>query len=194
MVLSRVIRSVHAEHHSIIRITWLTRIFILTDILSFMVKSTGASLQTNEDIDSDLGKAVVLIGLSIQVIAFGLFILAAILFHVRIRRRPTTASTYHKSSLKRTMVMLYFVNGLIMCRSVFRIVEYSMGIDSYLFKNEWPLYIFDGEFVMLSMFCFAKWYPGPFVSMVYHDDATLSVALQPKPGCQSHIAAHETEA
>lgn len=183
MVLSRVIRSVNAEHHSIIRVTWLTRIFVLTDVLSFLIQSAGASLQTNQDVNPDLGKAVVLVGLSIQVIAFGMFILAAIVFHVRLRHQPTVASgQHHKAPWKRTMVMLYLVNGLIMCRSIFRIIEYSMGPDSYLFSHEWPLYTFDGEFMMLSMFCFAMWYPGSFASVSDHYDTAFSfVPLQPKP-------------
>lgn len=193
MVLSRVIRSVSAEHHSIIRITWLTRIFVLADVLSFMIQSAGASLQTNQDVNPDLGKAVVLVGLSIQAIAFGLFILTAIIFHVRLRRQPTTASRHQNAPWKRTMVMLYFVNSLIMCRSIFRIIEYSMGQDSYLFNNEWPLYTFDGEFMMLSMFCFAKWYPGAFSSVVpVHEDTNFPfVSLQPKPDGLSHAAADE---
>ena len=180
MVLARVIRSVNAEHHSIIRINWLTRIFVLTDVLSFLVQSAGSSLQTNQDVNPDLGKAVVLVGLLIQVIAFGLFIIAAVIFHIRIQRQPTTASRHQASPWKRTIVMLYFVNGLIIFRSIFRIVEYSMGLDSYLFNNEWPLYTFDGEFMMLSMFCFAYWYPGPFTPVAFSEDATLEVPLNSK--------------
>lgn len=189
MVLGRVIRSVNAAHHSVIRITWLTKIFVFADVLSFTVQSAGSSLQTNQDVNPNLGKAIVLVGLCIQVIAFGLFILAAILFHVRIRREPTTVSKHPSSPWKRTMVMLYLVNGLIMCRSIFRIVEYSMGQDSYLFNNEWPLYTFDSEFMMLGMFCFAKWYPGRLESMEFTGNhETLSLPFEPKPANPAPIS------
>ena len=173
MVLGRVIRSVNAEHHSIIRITWLTKIFVVADILSFLVQSGGSSILVNEDINPDLGKAVILVGLMIQVIAFALFILAAIFFHVRNDRNPTTASKLPNATWRRTMMMLYLVNGLIMFRSIFRVTEYSMGTHSYLFKNEWPLYVFDGEFMMLAMFCYAYWYPGPFNSKMSDNDMGL---------------------
>lgn len=159
MVLGRVIRSVHAERHSIIRVRWLTRIFVLTDVLSFMVQSGGASLQTNDEIDPEIGKAVVLVGLFVQAVAFGFFTVAAIIFHMRINREPTTASLAPGTNWRKILRMLYFVNGLIMARSIFRIVEYLMGIHSYLFRNEWPLFVFDGELMLLSMAFYAWWYP-----------------------------------
>lgn len=184
MVLSRVIRSVHAEHHSIIRVKWLTRIFVVTDIFSFIVQVGGASLLQNEDIDPDIGKTVILVGLFIQVIAFGLFILAAILFHVRIRREPTTASMAPKAQWRGAMRMLYVVNGLIMVRSVFRIIEYMMGVDSYLFKNEWPLYVFDGVLMLFSVAFYAWWYPHGLKPNPLEDDATYTVPLYSAPNHQ----------
>lgn len=53
------------------------------------------------------------------------------------------------------MTMLYIVSALIMVRSIFRVVEYIMGHDRYLLKNEWTLYVFDatlmfGVVVMLG--------------------------------------------
>lgn len=68
----------------------------------------------------------------------------------------------------------------------------SYGIDGYLFNDEWPLYTFDGEFMMLSMFCFAMWYPERFTSVPFYDEVALSVPLDPKPDCPSHVAAYET--
>lgn len=179
MVLSRVIRSVNAEHHSIIRATWLTRIFVLTDVLSFLVQCGGSSILVNEDINPDVGKAVILVGLFIQIIAFGLFILAAVFFHVRNNRNPTTTSKLLNATWRQTMLMLYLVNGLIMFRSIFRVIEYSMGMNSYLFRNEWPLYTFDGEFMLLAMFCYAFWFPGSFNTKLSDSDVSLEPVRKP---------------
>jgi RTA1 like protein len=46
--------------------------------------------------------------------------------------------------------MLYGVSGLIMVRSIFRVVEYLMGNDGYPLSHEWTLYIFD-TLLMLSV-------------------------------------------
>jgi hypothetical protein len=39
--------------------------------------------------------------------------------------------------------MLYAVSGLIMIRSIFRLVEYGEGMDGYLMSHEWTAYLFD---------------------------------------------------
>jgi hypothetical protein len=41
MILGRIIRFVDAEHLSFIRTTWLTKIFVLGDVLSFLVQCLG---------------------------------------------------------------------------------------------------------------------------------------------------------
>lgn len=41
MVLGRLIRSLEAERHSLIRVNWLTKIFLLGDILSILSQAGG---------------------------------------------------------------------------------------------------------------------------------------------------------
>lgn len=43
MVLGRIIRLTGGERHSMIRPSWLTKIFVVGDVLSFFVQSGGAS-------------------------------------------------------------------------------------------------------------------------------------------------------
>lgn len=44
MILGRIIRLTDGERHSMIKSTWLTKIFVLGDVLSFFVQSGGESL------------------------------------------------------------------------------------------------------------------------------------------------------
>jgi hypothetical protein len=41
-------------------------------------------------------------------------------------------------------------------------VEYAMGEDGYLFKNEWVAYVFDGVLMWLVMVGMLVWYPSWF--------------------------------
>lgn len=41
MILGRIIRLTDGERHSMIRSNWLTKIFVLGDVLSFFVQSGG---------------------------------------------------------------------------------------------------------------------------------------------------------
>jgi hypothetical protein len=41
MELGRIIRLVHGEHLSIVRVSWMTKFFVFGDVFSFLLQSTG---------------------------------------------------------------------------------------------------------------------------------------------------------
>ena len=43
MVLGRIMRLLNATHYSVIRVTWLTKIFVFGDVLSFLAQALGTS-------------------------------------------------------------------------------------------------------------------------------------------------------
>ena len=53
------------------------------------------------------------------------------------------ASGAGPSSWKKHHYTLYAVSGLIMARSIFRVIEYAMGQKGYLLSHEWTMYTFD---------------------------------------------------
>ncbi|KAE9365646.1 RTA1 like protein [Stipitochalara longipes BDJ] len=143
MVLGRIIRSVHGEQHSLIRVHWLTRAFVLGDVFSFMIQGGAAGLMVTGN-NVALGNNIVIAGLAIQVISFGLFIITAIVFQVRIGKFPTRESVLEENMpWKQNLYGLYAMSVLVLIRSVFRVVEYSLGYDGYALEHEWTLYAFD---------------------------------------------------
>jgi hypothetical protein len=68
---------------------------------------------------------------------------------------PPIISNY-KLPWKRHMHALYIASGLIMIRSVFRVVEYLQGNNGYLLRHEVYLYIFDA-LLMLIVMCLFNW-------------------------------------
>lgn len=42
MTLGRIIRMVHAEQYAVIRLSWMTKIFVTGDVLSFLMQASGA--------------------------------------------------------------------------------------------------------------------------------------------------------
>jgi hypothetical protein len=157
MTLGRLIRTVRAEHLSVIKITRLTKTFVWGDILSFIVQGNSSSL-------SVMGypvwaKVVVIIGLAIQLISFSIFWLTALVFERRIRRSPTPESLESVVPWKKFLYMLYVVSTLIIIRSAFRVVENVLGTDGYPLKHEWTLYIFDTVPMSIVMVVFYMSYP-----------------------------------
>jgi hypothetical protein len=111
-----------------------------------------------------LGQHMVTAGLFIQVIFFGLFIIVACLFHHRISRSPTTTSQQIAVKWERHLIILYIGSGLILFRSIFRIIEYIQGFNGYILGHEIFLYIFDGVLMLSMMVLFNVWHPGQMIS------------------------------
>lgn len=142
--------------HTIIRADFLTRTFVLGDVVSFVVIGGAAGLMVTGKREK-MGEAIVIVGLLIQVVMFGLFAVTAVLFEVRMKRdsRYLPAPGW----VKRNLNMLYVVSGMILVRSITRVVEYAMGAHGYLLAHEWTLYVFDALLMFAVMVVFCIWYP-----------------------------------
>lgn len=111
-------------------------------------------------IDKNLASNIVLAGLLVQILLFGLFAATAVIFHIRMRKWPSGASLDPNSKWEQIMYTLYTMSALILVRSVFRVIEYVMGKSGYLLTHEWTLYVFDAILMFSTMVIFAVWYPG----------------------------------
>lgn len=113
-----------------------------------LTPTAGAGLLSSGDSDSiNTGNNIVIGGLIVQIIFFGLFVIAGLIFDVRIRKLPTSKS--YGTPWKKHMISLYVVSIMIFIRSIIRVVEYVQGYDGYIFSHEAFIYVFDG----LVMWC-----------------------------------------
>jgi hypothetical protein len=124
-----------------------------------MIQGGAAGLMATGN-NAGLGNSIVIAGLAIQVISFGLFIVTAVVFQYRINIFPTPES-YNNLEVpwKKNLNGLYAMSILVIIRSVFRVVEYSMGYDGYPLTHEWTLYIFDSTPMFFVMVIFYFYYP-----------------------------------
>jgi hypothetical protein len=130
MFMGRIILASGHTKACIIRPTWLTKIFLGGDILCFLVQAAGASMLVKADASQstrDLGKYVVLVGLIIQVLVFGFFLIVAALFHLRAKRVEETKGQLRMFHWQKHLFTLYAASGLITVRNLFRVAEYVMG-------------------------------------------------------------------
>ncbi|KAL8959958.1 MAG: hypothetical protein Q9193_003258 [Seirophora villosa] len=160
MTLGRIIRATHAETYSPIRVTWLTKLFVFGDVLSFCTQGAGGGQSASGDPDKvELGENIILGGLFLQITIFGLFVLVSIIFHMRLRKQPTGESLSKDLSWQKMMGSLYVVSALILVRNIFRVVEYIGGRDGPLLRVEWPIYVFDALLMAATMAVWGFWYP-----------------------------------
>jgi RTA1 like protein len=174
MTLGRIILVVEGEQYSLIRKRLLTKIFVLGDVLSFLIQAAGivvvfshltnltgltidtggGQLASKSQSARNIGKLFIITGLCVQIVFFGFFLIVAFVFHARIRKHPTTASSSSTIQWKRHLLVLYACSTLIMIRSIFRVIEYIGGYDGYLISHEVFLYIFDAVLMLCVMVLF----------------------------------------
>ncbi|KAH7231733.1 RTA1 like protein-domain-containing protein [Fusarium redolens] len=145
MVLGRLICFLEGQHLSMIKVNRLTKIFLLGDILSFFGQGGGGGLiaSASDKKSQDLGNNIIFVGLAIQVIFFGGFMVITAIFHVRILRQPTKRSQTTGAPWQAFMAVLYLTSALIMVRSVFRMIEYAQGHNGALISKEIYAYMLD---------------------------------------------------
>ena len=106
-----------------------------------------------------LGEKIVIVGIFIQILVFGIFSVIAFLFHRRIKSSPTPESSSLENPWRKHLYALYVASILIMIRSIFRAVEYIQGNSGYLLKLEVFLYIFDAVLMLGVMVMFNVVHP-----------------------------------
>lgn len=166
MILGRLITCLPAgPTRSFIRPSWLTKVFVLGDVLSFLVQSSGGGLIASKR-QAELGQTVIVSGLVLQIVTFGIFLAAAVAFHIRYSRLLSYARPEAGLPWRKVLLMLYTVSALIMVRSVFRVAEYIQGREGYSMTHQWTLFVFDSSLMFLVTVAF-------FV-MYHPDDMTRS--------------------
>ncbi|CAN6599967.1 protein Rta1p [Trichomonascus vanleenenianus] len=149
MTLGRLLTYIHAEFASIVRVKWMTRTFVVGDVISFIMQGGGAGLQGSGGNHQQTGSNIVVGGLVVQIVFFGGFVITSFIAHRRITKRNYNPQTPGRLQWSPVLYTMYFASALILVRSTFRVVEYAMGWASYTMTHEVFMYIFDA----LPMFC-----------------------------------------
>ena len=107
---------------------WISRMFVWGDVFAFLLQAGGGGIQGAGTLSSlKIGEDLIIAGLFVQIVFFGFFMVTIITFHRRANGLGLPSILPGTDlSWKRFMYMLYGASGLILVRSVFRVVEYLM--------------------------------------------------------------------
>lgn len=182
MYLGRIIAAVRGEQHCLIRLRWLTKIFVCGDITCFLMQGAGGGIMSGAKSVSrlHLGENVILAGLCLQILIFFVFVAVAASFHIRMRAIPTAEAG--NSRWQRLLVGLYAVSVLITIRNVIRAVEYGLGSDGYFLVHEWTTYVFDAALMAVVLVICLMWYKSGVGAKIYARGEVGSVhAVEEEP-------------
>ncbi|KAK8108230.1 RTA1 like protein-domain-containing protein [Apiospora kogelbergensis] len=159
MILGRMIRVLGADHHSIVPLRFLTKIFVAGDVVSFIAQGGGGGIQAAGSLELfELGEKIMVVGLFIQIVFFGFFMVVTVIFDFRLSNRPTDPVLQGIIPWRRYLITLYTTSLIIMARSIFRVIEYVQGNNCYIIRREYLLYIFETSLMFLVMFVFLVQY------------------------------------
>ncbi|KAL3452728.1 RTA1 like protein-domain-containing protein [Aspergillus insuetus] len=170
MTLGRLIVNLGAEKASIIRVKYITKIFVVGDVISFLLQCGGGGYMAAGSLSAmEAGEQIVIAGLAVQLAFFGFFIVASAVFHYRVRAspklasRPVSTGSGFSNSWGAMLWCLYGACILIFIRSVFRVVEFVQGNDGYIMKREYLLFVFDAVLMAMQAMLLLVVYPGKIV-------------------------------
>ncbi|KAI9926614.1 hypothetical protein MW887_004383 [Aspergillus wentii] len=174
MILGRIIQLTDGGSRALIRASLLTKIFVLGDVLSFLIQSGGGAIMSSAKSASKmkLGENVIIVGLIVQIVFFGFFVIVSVIFHRRITTSPTAASMEASVNWKRYLYVLYFASVMIMVRCIYRVVEYIQGQTGVLQSHEYYAYMFDALLMFQVMVVFLIFHPSQVVSRRGKSDDT----------------------
>ncbi|KAJ5291926.1 RTA1 domain protein [Penicillium angulare] len=170
MTLGRVVVKLDAEDKSIIPVRFLTKIFVVGDIVSFLLQCGGGGYMAAGTLSAmDTGANIVVGGLVVQLLFFGFFVIVSAVFHWRARRQQLNISDSYSVQPQgfmncmtwvSVMYALYAACFLILVRSVFRVVEFVEGNSGFIMRREYLLYIFDACLMSLTGIVLVIVFPG----------------------------------
>ncbi|KAI3023711.1 hypothetical protein CBS147347_6678 [Aspergillus niger] len=117
MEFGRLMIMVEGEQYSIIRRAWLTKIFVLGDVISFFAQFISAAMLAKTTTASK-GQTIMKLGVLVQIVFFGLFLVTIIIFHKRLTKYKSRA--YGLVPWRKHLLALYATGLLIFVRSIFR--------------------------------------------------------------------------
>lgn len=154
LLVGRLIRIV-GRQYSIVNPKFVEFGFIVSDLLSIGVQSSGAGLITSGNLKNmTLGSNILIGGLGINLVSFCFFGVVTLHLHWSIyRRKPDFTGRERWITM---FYALYLSMILLIIRSIYRIVEFAMGFRGYLAIHETYFYVFE---CILIIFAFALFLP-----------------------------------
>ncbi|KAK6439989.1 hypothetical protein LTR95_003797 [Oleoguttula sp. CCFEE 5521] len=145
-----------------IRAWRFTLLFVLLDVIAFLVQAGGASIASGDDVKNVLlGLHIYMAGCGFQQLCLLCFLGAIVRFHQHMRAQRRTQ---HRRKGVTLLYAQYAVVVLISIRIIFRLAEYSSGIDSGIAKKEAYQYVLDSTMMLIALVLLNVWHPGRLMS------------------------------
>ncbi|KAG2042371.1 RTA1-domain-containing protein [Suillus americanus] len=168
-LLGRLAGEIDCAHHVLLPVRRLTLIFVLSDLTTFVIQATGASMTTSKvQSSASLGLHIFLVGLIMQLVSFVFFcaIYARFLYRVYTEEQDVCMrdlkQPWHNDWRTLAAALAVSCIGLLI-RSFYRVVEASQGFRGNLSTSEAAFYLGDTIPICLAIVVYVPFWPGRFI-------------------------------
>ncbi len=150
---------------------------MLADIAAIFTQLIGTVLPASGTAEGQrLSIIIVLVGLLVQLLALGAFIVACGRLHARLRRDPSASRAMLMEPGVNWLwyfIVLEVAAAMLVVRSIVRGAEYLGGVDGALASHEVFIYVFDAVPMLVVMVGFLVLHPSRLVNEVRRLDNNL---------------------
>jgi hypothetical protein len=145
------------------RSRWLSKLYVLLDFVVLISQLAGTVMPASGDAKLvAMAAKIILAGLIVQVLALGGFIAIAWKAYTGLRNGAVEVMGVKWENYFRAVMV---VTGLIVVRSLVRMVEYIQGSDGFVISHEIFIYLFDAPLMWLCMVVFVVLHPGRLIKI-----------------------------
>ncbi|WEW55128.1 hypothetical protein PRK78_000556 [Emydomyces testavorans] len=141
----------------------LTLLFVLLDITAFLAQGAAGSLLSGENSADakNIGKNLYMGGVGLQ----EFFIIVFFGLAIRFQHKMNYVDAIHPPPYPWRPLLYTVYSGLILItiRIIYRLCEYSQGINTPLAKSEAAFYVLDATTISTAIFLFNIFHPGRFL-------------------------------
>jgi hypothetical protein len=142
-------------------------VFVCMDIISFIVQGTGGTIASGSESQSDpivmIGLHVYMGGVGLQQLFILLFSILIVKFHRRLLNLERSVGLGEKSNWLPLLYATYACLVFITIRIIFRLVQYSSGVLSYIPTHEAFFYVFEALPMSLALWLVNGIHPGRYL-------------------------------
>ncbi|KAB8265702.1 RTA1 like protein-domain-containing protein [Aspergillus pseudonomiae] len=140
--------------------SWIPRVFVTSDVISFLTQAAGSGIASSNDWagkEKDVGVGVLIAGLVLQLVTFAFFLVVVVWFDKWSPRARGCGEV--ESGVRSVLNGIYEAGFFITIRLIYRVIEFSMGMDTYTWTHEWPLYVLEAVPMLMAMMILGWYHP-----------------------------------
>jgi len=173
MAFGRIVLWVVPARFQTLRHLWMpvrriTLLFVSFDVLSFFVQSIGGGIDAGADTTQKMneGKNVILVGLGLQLLTFGFFVIASIRFTFVLMTRLKDEPLPRETNWRLLLTIINLASLTILIRSVFRFIQFVLGVQNYLANHEVFFYCLDALLIFVVVVAYICVHPGMYLPYI----------------------------